>query len=778
MQDNQINIQNTNEESLISRFLFKYLPYWPLFVVFFLLSLGAAYTYLRLTNPKYEATATLIIKDEKKGYDDPQMMESLNMLNTNKIIENELEVLQSRTLMDTVVKGLRLYAPIFEDGGVKSTSAYLTSPVIIEAAEPDELVRTEKIHLQYDPSKKAVSLNGAGAYGLSQWVKTPFGTLRFSPNQKYKATQKLKPLYFNLLPPKEVAQDLLNNLTVTAANKLSTIVDLSFKDEVPERGEDVLNELIRSYNFASINEKNSLAQNTLAFLEERLNGVARDLDSIERKIQQYKSGRGAIDISTQGQLFLENVSTNDQKLSDVNMQLAVLDQVERFVTSKANSGGIVPSTLGVSDPVLSQLLDKLYASELEYEKLKSTVAENNPLLVSVTNQINKIRPSILENIKSQRRSLQASRGNLNSTNSNYNSMLQSIPAKERQLLEISREQSIKNGIYSFLLQKREESALSFSSKVSDSRIVDKAQASILPVSPNRKSIYLLAIFAPLALVIFLINIRELLSGKVLYRKDLEGMTSFPILGEVAYQKEGEPIVIQKGKRTFIAEEFRKLRVSLPFLGISSSAKKILVTSSIPGEGKSFVASNLAVSIALTGKKVALVDLDLNNPSIGTIFGIRDGSGVTEYLKGEVEEGEFINPLDDYPNLFFIPTGSLPENPSELLSNGRVEKLIAYLEKAFDYVVIDTAPVVPVTDAYMVSNFVDATLYVVRHKYTPKAIVKRLDENNKVNPLTNPAIVFNGVKPRGFFGKNYGYGYGYGYVYDYKTTNKKSVKSFA
>ena len=528
MQNNPLNPSKTQEENVIRQVIFKYVPYWPLFLLLFALSITIASFYLRYTNPVYEASATLIIKDERKGYDDSKMVESLNQINTKKIIENEVEVLKSRTLMDTVVKALHLYAPQFEEGRFKATSAYINSPVKIQVADPDRLKGSQKISLFYDTLTSTIVLDKKISAKLNQWTNTPFGILKFEPNQHYSRPDKIRPIYFYLVPPKQIAQGLIYGLGVSPSSKLSTIINLRFQDEIPERAEDVLNELINSYNLAAVTEKNNLAKNTMAFVENRLKSVTADLAAIESKVQKYKADRGAIDISTQGQLFLQNVSANDQKLSDVNNQMAVLNQVENFVASKNNAGGIVPSTLGVSDPVLSQLLEKLYTSELEYEKLKNTVAENNPILVSLTDQMKKIRPSILENIQSQRRSLVASKGNLNSTNGMYNSMLQSIPAKERQLLEISREQNIMTGIHSFLLQKREESALSFSSNVSDSRIVDKAQASLNPVSPKAKITYLLAIFAALALAISFITIKELFNGKILYRYELEKLTSFPI----------------------------------------------------------------------------------------------------------------------------------------------------------------------------------------------------------------------------------------------------------
>jgi tyrosine-protein kinase Etk/Wzc len=566
----------------------------------------------------------------------------------------------------------------------------------------------------------------------------------------------------------------LSNLKAEASSKLSSVIDLSFRDEVPKRAEDVLNQLMVAYTQSGIDEKDKLASNTLAFVEERLNVVARDLDSIEKKVQQYKSGQGAVDISTQGTLYLQNVSANDQKLSDVNMQLSVLNQVQKFVNNADNDAAIVPSTLGVVDPTLSQQLNTLYTSQLEYEKLKKNVGENNPMLVAVRDQISKIKPGILQTLHSQEQSLNAAKQNLYATNGTYNSMLQSVPQKERQLLDISREQATKNNIYAFLLQKREESELSYASTVSDHRVVDTALAGSEPVSPKKLIIYLLGIVACMGLSLAIITIRESLTGKVLYRHEVESRTLIPIIGEIAFEKSKTPLVIEGGKRSFVAEEFRKLRVSLSFLGINAAHKKVLLTSSISGEGKSFIAANLAVSLSLTGKKVVLVDLDLNNPTLSKILNVTQPEGITEYLTGEKEPEEIIKRVKSHENLFFISAGSLPENPSELLANGKVKDIIDYLDNIFDLVIIDTSPIVLVTDAYILSGLCDATLYVIRHKYTPKILVKRIDENNRINPINNPAIIFNGVKMRGFFKNNYGYGYDY--VYGNKERGKKDKKS--
>jgi capsular exopolysaccharide synthesis family protein len=323
---------------------------------------------------------------------------------------------------------------------------------------------------------------------------------------------------------------------------------------------------------------------------------------------------------------------------------------------------------------------------------------------------------------------------------------------------------MKSAVYASLLQKREESELAYASTVSNNRIVDDAQAGPYPVSPKKVLVYLVALVLFVGSCIAVITIRESLTGKILYRNEIEARTSIPIIGEVAFDKSKKPIVIESGRRSFIAEEFRTLRISLSSVGIDDTNKKILITSSISGEGKSFIATNLAISLGLTGKKVVLVDMDLNNPSIAKMLQIESQEGVTEFLTGKKEASEIVQTVTEHENLFFVPAGELPNNPTELLSKGRVKELIHYLDGEFDIVVIDTSPMAVVTDGYLLTGLCNSTLYVVRHSYTPKMMIKRLKVRNNVNPIHNPAIIFNGVKMRGFFKVKYGYGYGYDYVY--------------
>jgi tyrosine-protein kinase Etk/Wzc len=753
------NIRQTPEKpapSFIEEVTFRYLPYWPLFALLAVIFFVAGWAYLKYTPPYYEMSATLLVTDEKKGADENPTTEQLNLPSTKKIVENELEVIQSGQMIDEVVKELRLYAPVYEQGKVRATSAYTTSPITVEANDPDLIKKSKDIYFTYNENNRTVTINGT-AYPMDKFANTPYGVLKFTPNVNFiKNTSKA--LFFQLKPVSEVTNYIVKKLDISEVGKLSSIVKLKIKDEIPRRGQDILNTLMEKYNKAAVDYKNQLAKNTIAFIDERLNNVTSELKNLEKQIQNYRTSKGVINLTDQSRLYLQNVTQNDQKLADINMQLAVLDQVEKYVNTKDNTAGIVPSTLGINDGMLSKLLDRMYEAQIQYERLRKTTGEDNPMLQSIAKQIDNIRPSIVENIQNQRVSLEASKNNVNTTNNSYNSILSTIPEKERGLIDVSRQDAIMNATYSFLLQKREQTALTYASNLPDSKVIDPARASVLPVGPKRSIVYLVALAAALFLTFVFISSKELFTRKILFRKEIESFTQIPIVGEISNFRKQKNILFN-GSNNAMMEQMRQLRVAIGLFSEDISNKRILITSSIAREGKSVVSSNLALSLSKSGKKVVLLDADIRNPKLSRELNHSKAPGIADFLEGNADVASLINGTE-HENLFVIPAGNTTNNSTELLLNGKIKELFQFLNRSFDYIIVDSSPVNLVTDAYIWSEYCDLTLYIIRHEYTAKTFIRNLDYNNKIRGLKNIAIVFNSIKRRGFIKNDYGYGYGF------------------
>jgi tyrosine-protein kinase Etk/Wzc len=764
--------------------LTKFIPYWPLFLITLVLSAAILYAYLKVTVRIYESTASVLIKDEKKGQEDSKMEEVLNVFGTKKIVENELEIFHSNSLIISVVKKLDLYAPVFEEKGWRglgTTSAYMTSPVIVEVPDPSEIDETGKIYFRFSKIDSTVYINET-KYSLNEWASSPWGTIRFLPNPHFnpgpKKTHEAVKYYFNLITLDHATNNVLGALTVSAASKLSSIINLTIKDPIPYRGESIISEIIIAYNEASAERKSSIALKTLKFIEERLKNASRELDSVEGSIQRYRDETGVVNMSEQSKQYLESIESNDKQVNNLNMQLSALDEVEKYVKSKSNNVSIVPSTYNIGDPSLTQLLSSLATAESKYENLKRTTAENNPIMLSLQEEIEKIKPNILENISSERRSILAGRATLEQSKERYSSMLSTVPLKERQLVEVSRQQNIKNDIYSFLLQKKEETTYSITSILPDCYIVSNPTTASTPVSPKKPFLAILALVVPFGLSVLLISFRDIFNSKILYRSDIEKSTKFPIIGEVIYEDLKSKIVTENVERSFISEQFRLIRTSLRHQGSpKGNTKRILVTSCIKGDGKSFISANLAMSLARSGKKVALFELDLHQPKLKEIFGLAPSNGITDYLLGNVSEDEIIFPTTKHANVFLIPAGHLVEEPSELLVNGKLEILFKYLDEKFDTLVVDTAPLKVLTDGLVIAPFCNLVINVIRHNHTPKSHIEMLNNDMASYNIENVAIIFNGVKNRGLGKYSYGFGHGYGYDVrsSYEEYSKKAKK---
>lgn len=743
MKKNNTNIVQ-NEEGLLVSALKICTEQWRLFLIFCFILCISGYAYLQFSPAYYQANALLIIKDEKKGNEESKLMESLNSISAKKIIENEVQVLQSRAIIDKVVQSLHLNAPIYFKNSLNKKRAYLSSPILIELKNGRD-VNTEfgAIKFDYDGKNQLVTLNDQLVCTMNQWVNTPFGTLKFTKNEHSSWTKE--PLYFELINNESASNRLLNALKVTATNKLSSVINLQYRDGDPLLAEAVLNELIGTYNQMMLTEKKILAKNTLNFIDARLNIIGSQLDSIEREIRLFKGQSEAVDISTQGQLFLQNVSLNDQRLSDIDLKLNVLDELEVKMTNKQHSILIMPSTLGLLDPTLTQLVTTLNEYELQHDKIKHTTATNNPLMVSLSDQITATKDRIKENMNAYRNTLEKSRDSYLSNNEKYTNLLQSIPAKEQGLLEISRDKNIKADIYAFLLQKREESEIAYASTITDNSFISNAHAASEPVSPNHLFVFGSVLFLLFGFPIGFVSIRDGLSGSIRFRRDIEGATNLPVIGEIAQTDWKDQKMIQYGEQTKQYESFRKIRYALANRGMGTRNKKLLIASGISGEGKSYIATNLAISFADVGKRVVLIDCDFKQANLTKSFNFSKSEGITDYLSGLVVEKDIIHPVPEYKNLHFIPAGAIQQNTTSLLENGSIGDLFDYLEDHFDLVIIDTAPLMHVADAFLLANYCDTTLFVVRHGYSPKHILEYISANDELNSLSHTMVLYNGVK---------------------------------
>jgi Mrp family chromosome partitioning ATPase len=547
------------------------------------------------------------------------------------------------------------------------------------------------------------------------------------------------------------------------ASKLATVINISIKDQVPDRAEDILNELVKVYTEAEIEDKNQRAASTVAMVENRIRSVSGQLDSVENEIQRYRTSTGVIDISTQGRQYLENVGQYDQQMEQIKNQIAVLDEVEKFIVQKeSTSSGIIPSAIGVNDPALNQMLDKLNNTQLQFEKLKRTTGENSPILLNMKEEIETLKPGILENIRNQKINLNITRNSVASTGNRYSAMLSTIPQKEKQLIEISRQQAIKNQLYAFLLEKREEAALSFTAtNKGDTRIIDKAYSSVQPVSPNKFLLYLASLVFALGAGILWVSLKEGLNKKILFRSELEKLSAIPVEGEILHDSSKDPFLVRNDLTSRISGQLKSLRNKLFFGANNKQVKKVIITSATRGEGKAYVGSNLAISLAMTNARVVLVDLDFYTHEISYLYQLDNARGIVEYLRGGVGISSLLQADKTTPGLSILPVGASNDGTAEWLMSGQLEGLIRELDSTFDYIVIVGPAFSDDVNIQALSHIADASLFVIRQGVTSKADLTMLLFNGHMEALKNPGYVFNGVKGRGWGIRKFGNGFGYG-----------------
>ncbi|MNS18273.1 Tyrosine-protein kinase wzc [compost metagenome] len=533
----------------------------------------------------------------------------------------------------------------------------------------------------------------------------------------------------------------MERLEVSVRGKNATVFRLQLEDAVPVRGTDLLNALIEEYNKSAIEEKNREASKALAFIDDRLKLITGELSTVEQDVQAYKTSKEITDISTQSAQLLQQMKENDSQLNQVNIQLGTLESVSDFIQSGGRNS---PPNVFTADPVLQNKLNKLNDLELERTKLLSTTGESNPLVEGVNEQIANTKSSILYSIQDIKTGLSTTKNTLERNNSQYSSAIRAVPQKERSLINIERQKNIKQDLYLYLLQKREETALSYAAMVIDSQVVDPPQSSTIPVRPSKTKALAIAMLLGGLIPIGSIWGRKILNNKILNKQLIEDATNAPILGVIGKNHSKEVMVVKEGSRTAISEQFRFLRTNLQYIDQGKNYKTILVTSSISNEGKSFISLNLGSSISITGKKTVILEMDFRKPDIGNKINANKRLGLSDYLNGLVTIDEIIVPVENQPNLYLLPCGAIPVNPAELLLSDKLDELFKEVSALFDQVIIDSPPIGLVTDALLLEKYAQASIYVVRYGYTLVPHLKMISDLHSKGKFKNMSIVFNAV----------------------------------
>ena len=793
-------LEEKEEKTDFKAVFFKYTIHWPWFVACILLCMAGAWLYLRYTPPVYNISASVIIKDNDKNSKASSGMadlEDLGFYSSINNFDNEVEILQSRTLIKKVVEELDLYISYAAKSSFHDIELYKSSPVKvwITPEEAQKLPAPAYINLTLQPGNK---LNVKITIGEQEYSKqfdklpalltTPSGTFSFTPADSTIAKSEQK-IMATVSSPRSVAGSYRGALSIEPTSKSTTIAQISVKSTHTQRGMDFINKLVEIYNRDANDDKNEVATKTAEFIDERINIINGELGTTEQELETFKRDAGLTDLKSDAQLALSENSEYEKKRAENSTQLRLVQFLASYANNPDHAYEVLPVNVGLTDTGLTELINRYNEMLLERKRLLRSSQENNPVVVNLDASIRAMRSNVLTTINSVQRGLAITQADLERQAGKYAGRITNAPGQERQLVSISRQQEIKAGLYLMLLQKREENAITLASTANNARIVDEALADAIPVSPKGKMIYLVALILGVALPVAVIYIIELFKYKIEGRADVEKITSLPIVGDVPFSEnkssEGA-IVVHENQNDLMAETFRNVRTNVLYM-MKSNEKVILVTSTTTGEGKTFIASNLAVSLALLGKKIVIVGLDIRKPSLNKAFNLSHREqGISQFLANpeHTDLMSLVQVSRINANLSILPGGPIPPNPTELVARESLPQAIDILKKHFDYIILDTAPIGMVTDTLLISRVANASIYVCRADYTHKADYTLINELGEQKKLPNLCTIINGLDMKkkkygyyygyGKYGKYYGYGkkYGYGYGYGAENVNKK------
>ena len=667
--------------------------------------------------------------------------------------------------------------------------------VNLTAQEADKLPGTAIIDMKLSPEG---NLNVNLKVGLNEYnqhfnklpavLPTDVGTFGFTLkdsllNGRIEGQKTERHISAIVSHPFGIAKGYQGALSITPTTKATSVATVSLIDTNVERGQDFINKLMEMYNRNTNNDKNEVAEKTREFINERIKIIDEELGNTEEKLETFKRNAGLTDISSDAQLAVSGNAEYERKRVENGTQINLVRDLARYINNPSNEYEVLPSNIGLTDNGLTTQLDRYNELVIERKRLLRTSTENNPMIVNLDMSIRTMRTNVKTALDGTLQGLLIVKADLDREANRFSRRISDAPRQERQYVSIARQQEIKAGLYLMLLQKREENAITLAATANNAKIIDEPVAAGGPVSPKPKMIYMIALVMGVALPVGIIFLIGLAKFKIEGRGDVKKLTCLPIVGDVPLTEEKTgSIAVFENQNTLMSETFRNVRTNLQFM-LKDDQKVILVTSTVSGEGKSFISANLAISLSLLGKKVVIVGLDIRKPGLNKVFNIpRKEQGITQYLANpEKNLMELVQTSDVSKNLYILPGGTVPPNPTELLARDGLDKAIETLKKNFDYVILDTAPIGMVTDTLLIGRVADLSVYVCRADYTRKAEFTLVNELASENKLPNLCTVINGLdlqkKKYGYYygygkyGKYYGYGKRYGYGYGYGERNK-------
>lgn len=790
-----VAVNEERDDSLLNfQFLIKtFILNWQWFLLSLIITMSAAMIYVRYSLPVYQVSAKVLIKDEdntsSRGRSNQIMnTNTLGILTSTDGFDNELEILKSKSLAEETVLDLKLYVNYYSVGKVIDVPVYDETPVLVDLNKEklEVLEGPVKLHISKDNNIYNVEgvcmKNGAkqvfkGQGKLPFIIKSPVGTISLVQNPRFVESDVKKKYIANIYNPKAVINSYVN-IGVEPLSKTTSIAVLTRNDLLPERAKEYLKHLVTVYNRQANEDKNIIAVRTEEFINQRLEKINAELGSTDGAIERYKRNNNIIDAASSAQLSLSQSNEADISLRDINTQIMLMQSLKEYMQTPTNKYQTLPSNVGLKDPSAASLIGQYNQIALERNRVLRSASEHSPVIQELTSQLDALVSSINGAIDQSKRGLEIQKKAIMSTYGKYTGKLSQTPEQERFLTEIGRQQTVKSSLYIMLLQKREENSITLAATSDKGRLIDEP-AFMGKVKPKTAIIMLIALLLGIGIPLLILILKELLRYRIEGRQDVEKLTDCPIIADIAMANESikavGDIVIKENQNNQMEEIFRGMRTNLQFI-LKESQNVIMFTSSVSGEGKTFVAGNLATSFAFLGKKVLLVGLDIRRPRLSHLFGMDNKKeGITTLLtKNSVSTDDVLSlcmPSGVNKNLDLLIAGPIPPNPSELLTRSTLKEIFDILRKEYDYVIVDTAPVGLVTDTLHIGKVADATVMVCRADYTEKSSFSMINDFAENNKLPNVSIVVNGVD---MSKKKYGYAYGYG---KYGKYGKSTYRSY-